>query len=66
VLLFATVSLPLLDALAAPLARLEARVTLEELLSHFDRVERRTEELSWAPQLIPRGETTLPLRPTRA
>ena len=52
--------------LGAPLARMEARITLEELVSRFDHVERRTDELTWTPQLIPRGVTTLPLRFTPA
>jgi cytochrome P450 len=52
--------------LGAPLARMETRISLEELVSRCDRVERRSEELSWTPQLIPRGVTTLPLRFTPA
>jgi hypothetical protein len=45
---------------------MEARVPLEELVARFDRVERRTDELSWTPQRIPRGVTTLTLRFTPA
>ncbi|RKG55478.1 cytochrome P450 [Corallococcus sp. AB011P] len=47
--------------LGSMLARLEARVALEELVSHVDRLELRTERIDWTPSLTVRGPQTLPV-----
>ncbi|HEB89665.1 MAG TPA: cytochrome P450 [Deltaproteobacteria bacterium] len=48
--------------LGASLARLEARVALETLLSRCRRIERTTETVEWIDSLILRGPKSLPLR----
>jgi cytochrome P450 len=44
------------------LARLEAKVSLEGLLSRFQRFERLSREVAWWHTLTVRGLTSLPLR----
>ncbi len=48
--------------LGASLARLEAKVTLETLLSRCKRIERTTDTVEWIDSLILRGPKSLPLR----
>lgn len=48
--------------LGASLARLEARVALEELLSRCKNLERTTSAVEWIDSLILRGPKALPLR----
>lgn len=48
--------------LGASLARLEARVALEELLAHCRNLERTTSDIEWIDSLILRGPKELPLR----
>ncbi|MCP3162005.1 cytochrome P450 [Myxococcus sp. QH3KD-4-1] len=43
------------------LARLEARVAMEELIAQVDRVEVLTERIDWLPSLVARGPQTLPV-----
>ncbi|WP_240356560.1 cytochrome P450 [Myxococcus eversor] len=47
--------------LGVMLARLEARVALEEWVSQVGRVEVRTERIDWLPSLVARGPRTLPV-----
>jgi len=48
--------------LGASLARLEARVALEELVARCRKIERKTSEIEWIDSLILRGPRSLPLR----
>ena len=48
--------------LGASLARLEARVALEELFAHCAKLERVSDEVEWLDSLILRGPRALPLR----
>jgi len=48
--------------LGASLARLEARVALEELFQRCKNIERATSEVEWIDSLILRGPRALPLR----
>jgi len=48
--------------LGASLARLEARVALEELFAHCGKLERTTSNVEWIDSLILRGPRSLPLR----
>lgn len=43
------------------LARMEARVAVEELVAQVDRVEVLTERIDWLPSLLARGPRTLPV-----
>ncbi|WP_253992512.1 cytochrome P450 [Myxococcus qinghaiensis] len=47
--------------LGVMLARLEARVAMEELIAQVDRVEVLTERIDWLPSLVARGPQTLPV-----
>ncbi|MCP3063750.1 cytochrome P450 [Myxococcus sp. K38C18041901] len=47
--------------IGAWLARLEARVALEEFVARVDRVEVRTERIEWNPSLNVRGPLSLPV-----
>ena len=51
--------------LGAPLARLEARVALQGLLTRFERLELGPEPLSWRPELVIHGLQALPVRYSR-
>jgi cytochrome P450 len=53
--------------LGAPLARLEAKIALTEILSRYPTIEmtRQPEELEWIDAMVMRGVKSLPIRATR-
>jgi cytochrome P450 len=48
--------------LGASLARLEARVALEQLFARCKKIERTTSEVEWIDSLILRGPKVLPIQ----